>query len=413
MASTVRTSPLQASPVLAAFLVHDCKYSVEVFSRALLALAEDGRVRIVPSADGGPTQVGLVTPASAEYGAGLDAGLQSTLDRIVIRAGTTGTVPISVLTSDDGDSYKQWRRGFVDALGRLGQRTGLCRRSSGRGTWWLITALIAAAVVAWVVVAVAKPAAGSGAGFGVATVLVLGLLLGWGLRRWRPTPEGLEVAAWWRREGGGLGGTVLGDRPGSGRAPAPGRAELLIAEGRAPLPRGQVWSSAGGRWHPVRVGRVRRQPTWPRAKSLVPPAIYAVVLSVPTVVVAMLPLRGSALALPVAIAPAVLFGLVTLILWVPARAIVMMRPAEAVFTGEVVRRWHRDNPKGGRSVYKLCIDDGVSKVARTYVVSPSLHDRFWPGEPVIVRISPRWRRLTGLEPAPTAGSGQGDDVRDA
>lgn len=47
MTDIAATSPRQASAVVvAAFLMNDCKYSVEVFSRALLALTEAGYVRV-------------------------------------------------------------------------------------------------------------------------------------------------------------------------------------------------------------------------------------------------------------------------------------------------------------------------------------------------------------------------------
>jgi hypothetical protein len=68
------------------------------------------------------------------------------------------------------------------------------------------------------------------------------------LRRWRLTSDGAAAVGSWRRAGRGVPGAAGGLAADNDRT-----VWALDGPGGAPLPKGQAWSSLGGRWQTVQL----------------------------------------------------------------------------------------------------------------------------------------------------------------
>jgi hypothetical protein len=106
--------PRQVPPPIVAYLLNGAKVSDAVFTRALLTLGEDGWLRIEPEDSGAPVvrisrlpEPGQVKPFE-----------ELALERVVQRMGTLTSVPLSALTSSEGDDFAPWWKRFSEAVAR-------------------------------------------------------------------------------------------------------------------------------------------------------------------------------------------------------------------------------------------------------------------------------------------------------
>lgn len=205
------SGPGEPSPAVAAFLRNDCKYSQRVLSRCLRDLADAGAIRF----DTDPRGAVTVSPAGPAAGLALRDYERVALRRVQARAGVGTSVPVSALVSDDGAEFGSFREQFTDKLGEQAGAAGLARRSSGKGTWPAVLALLAGWVCAAIVVAGTNQQAALLIFSAGSVTSLTSLLIALGRRRWRPTPEGVAAANSWlqhqaiaeparpRRHGGG------------------------------------------------------------------------------------------------------------------------------------------------------------------------------------------------------------------
>src|SRR5262249_36166228 len=105
-------SPQQLAPTVVAFLLQNGKVTEEVFSRCLLSLAEDGWLRIEPQDSGVPVVVVARTPAPGQ----VRPFEQLALERVARRMGSLTHVPLSALTSSEGEDYEPWWKSFGEAV---------------------------------------------------------------------------------------------------------------------------------------------------------------------------------------------------------------------------------------------------------------------------------------------------------
>ncbi len=355
-----------------AFLVSNCRYSPQVGTAVVLALAAGGVLRSQPDPDG-VLAIG-VAAAAPPSGRPLLPFEQLTVDRVRSRAAGRGAVPLPVLLSDDGDDFTQWRKELTDALGSQARQAGLARRSPGRTVCCVLLALALAGGLAVIIASQVSHQAGhaavvSGDVLGIALVAPLLLI------RWRPTPAGVAAARRYRQQG---------VRPA---AATPGM----------PLPKGQAWSCSGGSWHPVCVGRLQAPPRWSTLWPLLPLGFYMAAGTVVSSAIGLAADHNHAQGLLIGAAPAAAGGMVILGLWLPAYARRMSLPDRASYTGEIVKRWKvTDSEEPDR--YYLCVDDGISAAGHSYQVTDDQYHRIAVGELAEVTYSPRWRRLVEILP---------------
>jgi hypothetical protein len=255
------------------------------------------------------------------------------LDRVRSRAGRLTRVPLSALLANDGDGYQEWARRQADELGQEAARAGL------------------------------------------AVKLRL-------TRRWHLTPAGVAAADWWRRDG---------------RA-APGPARRWDADGpaSAPPPRGYVWSSLGGQWRTVRLGRALPPPFWGARSSLGLLVFFTAAGSLYSVMFGYFgdgfDLEGKLLAFT----PAALFALVIVTCWLPALSRRLRLPDSVTFTGQVVKQKYVDGGAEDPDRYFVWVDDG-SPTTMMFDLVPGNHQRVTAGDLVQVGWSPRQRRLLDIK----------------
>jgi hypothetical protein len=389
-------SPQAIAPALVAFLLQDGKVTPEVFSRALLALAEDGWLHIEPQDSGVPVVRIVQLPPPDQ----VRAHERVALERVVRRTGSAPAVPLSALTSSEGDDYEPWWKRFTEAVkrdaaaaglltGRLRPRTA-CGVPAGLG---LAAALFAVHLRTWSGIAVV--ATGLGACYLAAIVVN-------SVGRPKLTPQAKAAALWWREHGGGLGGAVISDRLPAGAQPSPHTPEAVVRDGSAPLPEGYVWSSFRGRWHVVKVGPTKAR-RWGTVGSAVMLLCFAAFFSAVLGVFshAMTTQYGTLIALsPLAAAAALLAGS-----WVPAHLRLRAVPKRATFTGQIVKRWTYEvrGEDSSRTVYCVCIDDGVSLDGWSFAIPRKLYATVQMDEVVHVDFNPRKHRINTIEPAPLSG----------
>jgi hypothetical protein len=400
------SGPEQPSPAVAAFLLNDCKYSHRVFSRCLRDLADAGAVRFETDPSGAVT-VSAAGPAS---GLALPDYERVALRRVLERAGLGTGVPVSALISDDGASSDWFQKQFTDKLGEQAGAAGLARRSSGRGTWPAVLALLAGWACAAIVVArINQQAALLIFSAGSVTSLT-SLLVALARRRWRPTPEGVAAANRWRQQ---AIAEPAGPRRHRGGAAQPATsATLAMSSGaNAPLPRGQVWSSFGGQWHVVKAGPVYRPEKWPTVATLralifltVLGTVFFVFFGVIVLAATASPesqfhVSATAVALLMC-APAVAGLIVITACWQPAYRRQMALPTSQAFAGEVVKRWHVEEEGD-----YLSIDDGSGPTAVTFSIKGNMYWNIGLGDEVQVTVNPRLGLLKNIEVTATASNG--------
>jgi len=328
----MQSSPPDLPSGLVAFLLNDCLYSVEVATRCVLGLADDGVLRAEPGPGGALTITLAAT--SPLPGRPLRPFEEVTLDRIRARTALRADVPLSVLLSDDGEDYNVWRRRLTDALGREGERTGVTTRALSKGVWYVLLAM--AAVIGLITVVAYQISVNDGeVALGLGGLAVLLSLLGTHFGgAWRATGRGAAAAAV-RRDPGTLLRRLPPDPRVDSAALAPTAAAPGIGLGSAPLPWNQAWSSFGGHWHPVVVGGPGQPPR--RAEGRRPSL-----------------------------------------------------PERVTITGEVVKRW-RDNtgPSDVADSHLVCIDDGSPGQGLTFDVKEAWYEQLHAGDLARVTYDPR------------------------
>lgn len=390
------TSPQNVSPVLAAFLLNNCKATEGVFVRAVLSLVEEGWLQIVTQDEAETNGMTLVRIARTPGPDQLEPAEKLVLERVAARLDQHPSIPLSVLTSNEGQEYETWRLRFERAVAEAAGRAGLIGRRANPGPGCGSGLLVSAAVGVGASIAdsaLQHPAHPAGAGAAAAVLALFGSLAVLGrLFRWRPTEYGLAVAAWWREHGGGIGGAVITDRLPADALEPVGTAQALVARGTEPLPPDQVWSSLGGRWRPVRVGSIK-VPVRGRPATAWSVTLLAVFFTVPATIVGRMVVGGATgeliSAIPAACLVLTLFGV-----WLPAN-LRRRLPTRRTFTGQVVKRWSFEKGSGedSETVYCCCIDDGESEEGWSFSIPVSEYHRIRVGNLVTVEVNVRWHKL--------------------
>ena len=381
----------EVSRPVVAFLLEGCRLQPrEALIACLRELADEGVVRYETDATGMPV-IGLGAD-SPRSGRPLLRYEQVALARVRGRAGRQARVPFSALVSDDGDGYDNWAKQQQDELGQAARQAGLAVKSAPRGTWQVVLSLAAVAVGTVIAVHTVDWKTGDAIAWPVLTVALLALFVPLSLRRWRLTPEGATAVDAWRRAGRGVQGAGRGLGNDSGRT-----VWALDGTGGATLPSGHAWSSLGGHWHTVQLGRELRRPTWSTLAGLGMVLIWTfmgsfIAVMIGGVVFGFAP-DGTLIAVtPVALAVVVIAGC-----WVPAYTRRMALPDDVTFTGEVVKLQFVD---GGDSAdaYLVWVDDG-SPVTMKFDVAASTYKRLSVSDLVLVNWSPRRSRLHDIASA--------------
>ena len=336
---------------LIAFLLNDCLVSAKVAARCVLGLVDEGVLRAEPG-PGGALMISLAA-ASPSSGRTLRPFEEVTLDRIRSRTARRADVPLSALLSNDGEDYDVWRERLADALGREGERTGLTTRAASKDMWyvWLgLTVLVGLIIL--VAFQFSVKAGKYALGFGGLAVVAL-LLTMFSKGGWRATRHGAQVAAW-RWPPGTLCRRLPPDPRVDSVALMPSVTASGSGQGSAPLPRPRVWSSFGGHWHPVLVGKPASPPSRADVRRL-------------------------------------------------------SLPDRVTITGEVVKRWEDTSAPGDHAPSNLvCIDDGSSGEGMTFDVAETWYKQLHSGDLVQVTYDPRRMSVRDIrkmpDPRPTGGS---------
>lgn len=381
-----------------AYLLNGAKVTEGVFTRALLALSEDGWLRIEPEDAGVPMVRIDRLPAPGQ----LRPFEQLALERVTQRMGTATKVPLSALTSDEGEDYAPWWKRFGEAVLAQAREAGLVTRGVPNAAGCLFPYGFSAAAGA--ATAVTTGATGAGIGVGFAAMVIFSIIVN-AINRPRLTDRGKAAVEWWRQYGGGFDGAVISDRPPTGALPAPNSPESLAAQGSAPLPDGYVWSSFGGRWRTIEVGSLDG-PSWSRPGTAVVLGVLGAFFTLPATVVGRLLIHGGIGTL-ISIAPLTVCAALIFSSWLPAYRRSAAVPAHAEFVGQVVKRWTYETRGEDRTTqYCVCVDDGISPEGWSFRIEHGFYYRLSVGDLVSVTVNPRWHKLKVMVPAsPAPGPG--------
>ncbi|HEY3873127.1 MAG TPA: hypothetical protein VGM10_32525 [Actinocrinis sp.] len=397
--------PQEVSPAIAAFLLagvakkskSKSNSTVGVFTRAVLALAEEGWLAVEPL-DGGMATVRIAREPDEARLAEFE---RLALARVRARIPYAGAaIPLSVLTSDEGEEFTEWEKKFHAAIVDDAARAGLITRFVSPGAQVGISVLLGAAGGLAAMMGHSPHSASLGILAGFFAFVVAGAITG-PLARWRLSRRGAAVAAWWRERAqalpssAGLGGAVIADRVPGGAALPPNSAQSLVANGSEPLPEGQVWSSFGGRWRPVKVGSLDTA-SWGRPGQLAALIVFGCFFTLPASAIGLLAIGGP-LGKLISIGPLTLFGAITVLSWLPAYNRRRAFPTRTVFEGQVVKRWtYESGGEDSTTYYCCCVDDGASQEGWSFRIKTDLYRRLRVGDPVRVDCNPRWHTLNEL-----------------
>jgi Predicted membrane protein (DUF2207) len=385
-------------PAVAGLLLNGWRPAHDGAAATLLDLAARGHVRLTDRPDGElRCRVPGVEPPDTL------APFEQLLRGRVGGRLAGGAAPAGAVLPDHADEDgRRWYQAFDAAVIAEARRLGVVRDRLPRAARWSLRAAAAvpAALLGWLVAS-------------LATVTSPGLLpefvgfVGWmGLcalvpRGLRGTAAGRAAAGRWLA----VRADVLADPRRINRvAPSDGpldrRLAWAAALGAAPEavaaltpaePR-LAWSSAGGSWRRIAVGRrVRgRSPAAPPGPLLVGLAGLLPLVLLGAVGLWLLALSPSI--------PGLLLLLALLAAWVAAivvSALAGRRHAAATarhrtVTGQVVRRWADTDGSG-----YLAVDDGQGGDAVVWAVDPAQHERFPPGSAVRLTLD-RGGRLVDI-----------------
>jgi hypothetical protein len=381
-------TPEQLPPALLSLLVHHGDVQSSVIAETVLDLVRTGWLRS-EHRDDGSLSISLTGQPGPEP---LRPFETLVMQRFTLRAGRLARVPLSALGRGEGKDYGPWWKSFEQSVRDEAVALGLLLPEASR----------AARVAADAVTGVAC------AGFGFlysrvidvsGSVEALLVFLTWFvlLNPIREAATRTRLSASGRRASAALGGMQFDGRRSEGISVVHGPlVDRAAASGEQPpsadLPPDQVWSSYGGRWRVVQVGRLKGPPGGGPANLFLLTAVAAV----STVALALLT-HGRDHRVLTAL-PAVLLAL-RLIRWVPAFRRRLARPTEAVFPGVVVRLWAYPVRSDERASARYCcsVDDGDA-TSWSFTIGRVLWDRLRVGDTVEVRCNPRWHRLDSITP---------------
>jgi hypothetical protein len=389
----------QLRPAVVVCLLHNGKVTEEAFSQTLLALAGDGWLAIEPQDSGVP----LVRIMRAPGPNDVKSYEHLAFERVVRRMGALTHVPISVLTSSEGEDYDTWWKRFTREVKAEAESSGLVKGIGALCCLYLLGWLGGAPLLAWAYLALGGHGDAVTASFfalipSFAVVVVLAKIF----RRSELTELGREAAAWWRHNGGGLSGALLTDRLPPGETPSPHSPESLMQKGLEPLPSGHVWSSFGGTWRMVKVGPTKSS-GWGKPSTLTGLIIFAAFATVPAALTGHFVVGGGRGTL-IGLAPAAFFGALALFAWLPSYRRHLPIPTQGTFTGQVVKRWtYESGGEDSTTYYCCCIDDGTSPEGWSFEIDHKLYTQMRVGDTVYVDFNPRWHTVNQIQlttPAP-------------
>lgn len=394
---------LQLKPAVVSYLLRDGKVTEDAFSQTLLGLANDGWLAIEPQDSGVPLVRMVRTPTPTD----VKPFEQLALERVAWRMGGLTHVPISALTSNEGEDYGTWWTKFTDAVKQDAVTAGLARGFDPRSCLFALVSLATVPVFGVAVMSAFHWHGSSAFGafyYALIPAFILFCLLSLLFRRSNLTTEGRAAAEWWRRNGGGLSGTLLTDRLPPGAAPSPHSPDALVAQGSEPLPPDHVWSSYGGTWRMVKVGSTDEH-SWGKPGTLVGIVIVAAFMTVPAALIGHF--AGGGLVRLIGLGPAALGALVVLGSWLPAHRRRQAFPERSTFNGQVVKRWTYETrgEDNTQTHYCCCIDDGTSPEGWSFEIGRQLYSHMRVGDIVYVDFSPRWHKVNEIQlaaPAPGA-----------
>jgi hypothetical protein len=388
-------SPQQLPPTVVAFLLQNGKVTAEVFSRCLLSLAEDGWLRIEPQDSGVPMVRVVRLPAPHE----VKPFEQLAMERVVQRMGTLTHVPLSALTSSEGEDYEPWWKNFGEAVTAEARSAGMFGRRFSVAFSCMLP--LAVAVVGAVTLGALTASSIAGIlGGGLAAYIGLAIIVNV-IGRTQLTDAGRAAAAWWRERGGGLGGAVITDRLPPGAVPSAHSTESLVARGSEPLPDDHVWSSYSGQWRMVKVGSPD-VPSWGHPSGAVVLGVFGTFFTVPLTMVGHF-VVGGGLGILLGLAPAAITGTLILGAWLPAYRRRAAIPTHEEFTGQIVKRWSYESGGDDSTTYYCCIDDDSSQEGWSFRIEHTLYTRMRVGDIVTVDFNPRWHTVNQIAlamPAP-------------
>ena len=379
-------------PPVVAFLLSHCKLAPkEALVGCLRELAAEGLVRLATDTDGTPVvRLGADSPRS---GRELLPFEEVALARVRTRARRLTSVPLSALLADDGDGYRDWARRQADELGLAAAQAGLAVKSPPRGIWRGIFALIAVIACTVIVIHGHDRQLGDHLTGPAVLAAALSLVVPFCLRRWRLTAAGNAAVSAWRRDGRGGPGPVPGLRAGGGPT-----VWDVDRPGTAPPPRGYAWSSLGGQWHTVRLGRVLPPPYWSAPPGLRLLLFYTAMASFWSVMIGLFADDFDFEGKLIAMTPAALAAFVIVTCWLPAVGRRLRLPDTVTFTGEVVKQKFVDGVDDPDR-YFVWVDDG-SPTTMMFDLAPGNHQRVVTGDLVQVGWSPRRRLLLEIRAVP-------------
>jgi len=238
-----RGGPAAADPVVVSLLRNRIRFTPEVVAQAVVELERAGGLRVA---------TGEVPGRAAAYvaDAGFDDGHVPAWERLVVRrlrsrALLTEPTPLSLLTTDDGGDFWDWRHAFEQGLIEEARRSRLIeRRLTPRQTATLVclVTLLAATAVGCLVALFFRPSPGFGAALATALFGFILFSAAFGqLSSWRPSEAGRRMVQ-------------TAEQHAEDADPATRAHEGVIRAALLPLSKNHVWSSHDGGWRVVGLG---------------------------------------------------------------------------------------------------------------------------------------------------------------
>ncbi|HEY7015928.1 MAG TPA: hypothetical protein VH480_24390 [Streptosporangiaceae bacterium] len=354
-----------------------------------------------------PSRV-MCRPSARPLDASLTGYERLALAHLEFRAAGVGAVPGTALDSGFEPGEDEFRERFAGEVRADARRRGLIRSRIGPGALVLLAAAgIPAAALATMALARHQQ------GFYLATPALIYLIIlraPWALhRRTRLTRAGQEALSAWLgfrlaligSRSGPTAGTALlavgGDRR-IAYAAALGAAPDAKAAFSAATDRDRVWSSFGGSWHRVVVGRARHRYA-PGTAALAGSAALCGLFAVLTLVI--LSEFGLKWAAVFLVFPGCIWWGSTLVVFGCATRAARL-PALAEFDGQILKLWTEADPGDDNTPshtrYCIAIDDGIREQAWALEVGHQVYVASRAGQLVHVRVDPRRNGLLAISP---------------
>jgi Predicted membrane protein (DUF2207) len=392
---TPRNEPPAVVSLLAGRLTRDG------YPATLLDLAARGWISLDEAE---PSRV-MCRPAAGRPGdPGLTPYERRALGHLELRAAGTGAVPGTALDTGFEAGEDEFRKLFRDEVRADAWARGLLRSRIGRGTLALLEVAGVGCMVLADVATVRHHATADV--LLVSFVYFVFLQAPWALyRRFRLTRTGRAALAEWLgfrvaligSRTGRTGATamlaVAGDRR-IAYAAALGAAPDAVAAFSSSADRDHAWSSFGGSWHRVLLGRADTK--------YVPGRLELALLTAfgcffGGIVLFVLKASGPLWAAGAAVFPGCVWWIPAI--WVYSSAVRASRlPRLTEFDGLVLKRWTQSDGENGID-HCIAIDDGVSQRAWTLIVGSRTYADAKAGTLVHVQVDPRRNQLIAMTPA--------------